>query len=146
MAPEIILSKGYNKSVDWWSFGVLLFEMSAGFSPFYANSPMKIYEKIAGCRYRFPAFFLEDLRDLIKNLLQVELSRRYGNLRAGVADIKRHKYFGRIDWMRIYNRSVQPGFVPACSGPGDVSNFDRYDEEELRVSLSDKYAKEFDNF
>ncbi|KAJ9592752.1 hypothetical protein L9F63_015590 [Diploptera punctata] len=55
IAPEIILCKGYGKSVDWWSFGVLLFEMVAGYTPFYSpNNQMGIYEKIVAAKYRIP--------------------------------------------------------------------------------------------
>lgn len=76
IAPEIILSKGYGKSVDWWSFGVLIFEMNAGFSPFYAKDPMHIYEKISAGKYKEPPHFSVRLCDLVKNLLQVDLTKR----------------------------------------------------------------------
>ncbi|XP_058790460.1 cAMP-dependent protein kinase catalytic subunit alpha-like [Phymastichus coffea] len=145
-APEVILSKGYGKSVDWWSFGVLVYEMNAGHSPFYSHNPIKIYDKITTGRYRFPSFFNEDLKDLVKNLLQVDLSRRFGNLKGGPVDIKKHKWFQRIDWLKIYNKSVVPGFIPAVDGPGDDSHFDRYEEEELLVADDDAYDKEFKNF
>lgn len=71
LAPEVILSKGYGRSVDWWSFGVLLYEMAAGHPPFYAKDQMQIYEKIVAGRYRFPPHFSTDLKDIIRNLLQV---------------------------------------------------------------------------
>lgn len=76
MAPEIVLGKGYGKAVDWWSMGVLLFELCAGYSPFVARQPMQIYENIVAARYKLPDHFSYDIRDLIKNLLQVDLSRR----------------------------------------------------------------------
>jgi protein kinase A len=71
LAPEVILSKGYGRSVDWWSFGVLLYEMAAGHPPFYAKDQMQIYEKIVSGRYRCPPHFSSDLKELIRNLLQV---------------------------------------------------------------------------
>ncbi|KAJ8678680.1 hypothetical protein QAD02_014467 [Eretmocerus hayati] len=146
LAPEIILSKGYGKCVDWWSFGVLLYEMSAGYSPFFSPEPMKIYEKITSGRYRCPNFFSTELQDLLKNVLQTDLTRRFGNLKGGPSDIKKHKWFMKTDWLKIYNRSIVPSFVPACAGPGDHSNFDKYDEEELVVSELEEYPKEFANF
>lgn len=76
IAPEIILSKGYGKAVDWWSFGVLLFEMDAGYPPFTSSDPMKVYERIICCKYKCPGSFTAELQDLIKNLLQLDLSRR----------------------------------------------------------------------
>ncbi|XP_023014402.2 cAMP-dependent protein kinase catalytic subunit alpha [Leptinotarsa decemlineata] len=146
IAPEIILSKGYGKAVDYWSFGVLLFEMSAGYPPFTSNDPMKVYERIITCRYKIPGTFSAELGDIIKNLLQLDLSRRYGNLRNGTQDIKNHKWFRDIDWLAIYNRQVDPPFKPAVKSPGDTSNFDVFDEEKLRISEHDLYKDDFAKF
>ncbi|CAG0912230.1 unnamed protein product [Notodromas monacha] len=104
LAPEIILSKGYNKAVDWWALGVLVFEMAAGFPPFFAENPIQIYEKIVSGKVNYPKNFSADLRDLLKNLLQVDLTKRFGNLRNGVDDIRGHKWFSTTDWFAIYER------------------------------------------
>uniref|UniRef100_A0A8C1SIQ2 cAMP-dependent protein kinase n=1 Tax=Cyprinus carpio TaxID=7962 RepID=A0A8C1SIQ2_CYPCA len=138
LAPEIILSKGYNKAVDWWALGVLIYEMAAGYPPFFADQPIQIYEKIVSGKVRFPSHFSSDLKDLLRNLLQVDLTKRYGNLRNGVSDIKNHKWFATTDWIAIYERK--------CRGPGDTSNFDDYEEEDIRVSVTEKCAKEFSEF
>eukprot|EP00064_Thunnus_orientalis_P007486 superscaffoldBa00000838_g7507 len=159
LAPEIILSKGYNKAVDWWALGVLIYEMAAGYPPFFADQPIQIYEKIVSGKVRFPSHFSSDLKDLLRNLLQVDLTKRYGNLKNGVNDIKGHKWFATTDWIAIYERkarhrthlvvtpnTVEAPFIPKCRGPGDTSNFDDYEEEEIRVSLTEKCAKEFAEF
>ncbi|KAL6432294.1 hypothetical protein ACFW04_006733 [Cataglyphis niger] len=147
LAPEIILSKGYGKAVDWWSFGVLIYEMNAGYPPFYAHDHMKLYEKIIAGKYKFAHHFGGDLRDILKCILQVDLTRRYGNLKEGSMDIKKHKWFQSIDWLEIYNQKVQPSFIPQCVNQnGDTSNFDRYDEEPLQIASYDQYGKEFLNF
>ncbi|CAD45613.1 cAMP-dependent protein kinase catalytic subunit [Caenorhabditis elegans] len=106
LAPEIILSKGYNKAVDWWALGVLIYEMAAGYPPFFADQPIQIYEKIVSGKVKFPSHFSNELKDLLKNLLQVDLTKRYGNLKNGVADIKNHKWFGSTDWIAIYQKKV----------------------------------------
>uniref|UniRef100_A0A7N4V5I0 cAMP-dependent protein kinase n=1 Tax=Sarcophilus harrisii TaxID=9305 RepID=A0A7N4V5I0_SARHA len=106
LAPEIILSKGYNKAVDWWALGVLIYEMAAGYPPFFADQPIQIYEKIVSGKVRFPSHFSSDLKDLLRNLLQVDLTKRYGNLKNGVNDIKNHKWFATTDWIAIYQRKV----------------------------------------
>ncbi|CAN8010722.1 unnamed protein product, partial [Ixodes pacificus] len=103
LAPEIILSKGYNKAVDWWALGVLVYEMAAGYPPFFADQPIQIYEKIV----RFPSHFTSDLKDLLRNLLQVDLTKRFGNLKNGVNDIKNHKWFATTDWIAIYKKEVR---------------------------------------
>ncbi|XP_027014773.1 cAMP-dependent protein kinase catalytic subunit alpha isoform X3 [Tachysurus fulvidraco] len=146
LAPEIILSKGYNKAVDWWALGVLIYEMAAGYPPFFADQPIQIYEKIVSGKVRFPSHFSSDLKDLLRNLLQVDLTKRYGNLKNGVNDIKNHKWFATTDWIAIYERKVEAPFIPKCRGPGDTSNFDDYEEEDIRVSVTEKCAKEFAEF
>ncbi|XP_078285757.1 cAMP-dependent protein kinase catalytic subunit alpha-like isoform X3 [Rhinoraja longicauda] len=152
LKPENILIdqtgyiQGYNKSVDWWALGVLIYEMSAGYPPFFADQPIQIYEKIVSGKVRFPSHFSSDLKDLLRNLLQVDLTKRFGNLRNGVNDIKNHKWFVNTDWISIYKRTEEPPFKPKMKGPGDTSNFDEYEEEPIRVSITEKYPKEFADF
>ncbi|XP_055887289.1 cAMP-dependent protein kinase catalytic subunit alpha isoform X2 [Biomphalaria glabrata] len=146
LAPEIILSKGYNKAVDWWALGVLIYEMAAGYPPFFADQPIQIYEKIVSGKVRFPSHFSSDLKDLLRNLLQVDLTKRFGNLKNGVNDIKGHKWFSTTDWIAIYQRKVEAPFVPKTKGAGDTGNFDDYEEEPLRISSTEKCAKEFADF
>jgi len=146
LAPEIILSKGYNKAVDWWALGVLVYEMAAGYPPFFADQPIQIYEKIVSGKVRFPSHFSSDLKDLLRYLLQVDLTKRFGNLKNGVNDIKNHRWFQTTDWIAIYQKKVEAPFIPKCKGPGDTSNFDDYEEEALRISSTEKCAKEFAEF
>lgn len=146
LAPEVILSKGYNKAIDWWSFGVLVYEMNAGYPPFYSNDPIKIYEKIVAGKYKFAHHFGEELRDIIKNILQVDITRRYGNLKDGSMDIKKHRWFKSIDWIEIYHQKVTPSFIPHCDSPSDTSHFDQYDEVMHQIASIDQYSKEFANF
>lgn len=69
LAPEVIKGKGYSFEVDWWALGVLIFEMLAGYPPFYDENPFGIYEKILLGRLVFPTHFDAASRDLIKRLL-----------------------------------------------------------------------------
>ncbi|XP_071799224.1 cAMP-dependent protein kinase catalytic subunit alpha-like isoform X1 [Asterias amurensis] len=146
LAPEIILSKGYNKAVDWWAMGVLIYEMAAGYPPFFADQPIQIYEKIVSGKVRFPSHFSADLKDLLRNLLQVDLTKRFGNLKNGISDIKNARWFGSTDWIAIYQKKVEAPFVPKVKSASDPSNFDDYEEEALRISSSEKCAKEFADF
>ncbi|EFN60623.1 cAMP-dependent protein kinase catalytic subunit [Camponotus floridanus] len=109
---------------------------------------MKIYEKIVAGKYKFAHHFGEELRDILKNILQVDLTRRYGNLKDGSMDIKKHRWFQSIDWIEIYHQKVQPSFIPRCinGNSGIASNFDHYDEEPLEIASFDQYGKEFANF
>jgi len=78
LAPEVIQTKGYNKSVDWWSFGVLVYEMVAGVSPFYVTTddPMILFGKICEGKYKTPSHFSGDLKNFISNLLQLDVTKR----------------------------------------------------------------------
>uniref|UniRef100_A0A8C0IU15 Protein kinase domain-containing protein n=1 Tax=Chelonoidis abingdonii TaxID=106734 RepID=A0A8C0IU15_CHEAB len=139
LAPEIILSQGYNKAVDWWALGFLIYETAALCSPFFADQPIQIYEKIFSGKIQFLFHFSSDLKDL----LQMDLTKRIGNLKDGVNDIKTNEWFATTDWITIYQRKLP--FIPKCKGPGDMSNFD-YEEEEIQVSITEKCAKEFAEF
>lgn len=146
LAPEIILNKGYGMSVDWWTFGVLMYEMASGMAPFHAREPMKIYEKVVSGKYSMPKHFSADLADLVSNLLQVDLSKRFGNLKNGVNDIKDHPFYKEINWMSLFNYRIDPPYVPVVTGASDTSNFDKYKEVTLEISSKDPYAKEFEDF
>lgn len=148
IAPEIVQSKGYGCSVDWWSYGILLYEMSAGYSPFSVGNPdqMQMMEKICSGKFRMLPSFSVDLKNLIENILQTDLSKRYGNLKNGVKDITSHAWFKSVNWMKLYDRKMTPPYTPKVAGPGDYSQFDKYDDIPLHVAESDKYEAEFADF
>lgn len=83
LCPEILTNKGHGKGVDWWTLGILLYEMIAGIDPFNDDDPMAIYQKILKGVIKFPRKFDRDARSLVKHLLQADLSKRYGNLKNG---------------------------------------------------------------
>lgn len=80
LAPEIIQGEktGYGKYVDWWALGILFYEMLVGYPPFYAKKPMGIYKKIISGIIEFPYFLSSPAKDLIRNLLNPEYSKRLG--------------------------------------------------------------------
>jgi len=148
LAPEIIQSKGYGKAVDWYALGVLIYEMLAGFPPFYDEDQMRLYERILEGRLRWPSYFDPAAKDLIKRLLSPDLTKRYGNLKSGSADIKKHKWFSEIDWKKLAEVKVKAPYIPPFSSEGDASNFDSYPEDHDPYGLPgpDLYAEEFKNF
>ena len=129
IAPEILLNKGHGKPVDWWTFGILLYEMLAGFPPFNDEDPMGIYQKILKCKVRFHSDFPSDAKSLIKHLLVIDLSKRYGNLKNGVNDIKNHRFFKDFDFRLLINRKLKGPFIPKVSGDGDTGNFNTYGDD-----------------
>ena len=131
LAPEILLNKGHGKPVDWWTFGVLLYEMLAGIDPFNDEDPMLIYQKILKGKLKFPSSFNSNAKSLVKHLLEHDLSKRYGNLKGGVNDIKNHRFFKNVDWNGLLTYKIQPAYVPKVSGGGDVGNFSSYDDSDM---------------
>jgi serine/threonine protein kinase len=83
IAPEVILNQGHGKAVDWWTLGVLIYEMHAGIDPFNDEDPMGIYKNILRGKISFPSTFDKDAKSLVKHLLVADLSKRYGNLKDG---------------------------------------------------------------
>ena len=148
IAPEVIQSKGYGKAVDWWSLGVLVFEMLAGYPPFYDDDHLKLYEKIIQGKIRWPSYFDPNAKDLLKHLITADLSRRYGNLKNGADDIKRHPWFFGVDFNRVATRQIRPPYIPQIRGDGDASHFDRYPEtnEHYGAPCHDIYRDKFPDF
>jgi len=148
LAPEIIQSKGHGKPVDWWALGVLIFEMLAGYPPFYDENPFGIYQKVLAGRIDFPRHFDVKAKDLIKRLLTQDRAKRFGCLKNGAEDIKKHKWYKGVDWVMMYNRQASAPFVPAVKGPDDTSMFDRYPEstEASAPSISAADQQLFEGF
>ncbi|CAH9082297.1 unnamed protein product [Cuscuta epithymum] len=124
MAPEIILGKGHDKSADWWSVGVLLYEMLTGRPPYFGGNRHKLQQKIIKDKIKLPAYLSNDAHSLLKGLLQKETSKRLGSGLKGSDEIKAHKWFHPINWKKLEAREIQPSFCPKVAGKHCVANFD----------------------
>ncbi|KAL9131390.1 MAG: hypothetical protein Q9217_000658 [Psora testacea] len=131
LAPEVVASKGYNKSVDWWSLGILIFEMLCGFTPFWdGGSPMKIYENILRGKVKYPPYIHQDAQNLLERLITPDLTKRLGNLHGGSKDVMNHAWFAEVTWDRLAKKDIDAPYVPPVQGgSGDASQFDKYPEE-----------------
>ncbi|KAL9011721.1 MAG: hypothetical protein Q9173_003460 [Seirophora scorigena] len=131
LAPEVVSSKGYNKSVDWWSLGILIFEMLCGFTPFWdAGSHMKIYENILKGKVKYPPYIHPDAQDLLQRLITNDLTKRLGNLHGGSKDVMDHAWFAEVTWERLARKDIDAPYVPPVQGGiGDASQFDKYPED-----------------
>jgi len=148
LAPEIIQSKGHGKAVDWWALGILIFEMLAGYPPFYDENPFGIYQKVLANKVDYPKHFDVKAKDLIKRLLTHDRAKRFGCLKAGAEDIQKHKWYRGLDWDALLNRAIKPSFIPAVKAPDDTSMFDRYPEstEASAPQISSKDQEQFVGF
>ena len=117
------------KAVDWWACGILIYEMLAGYPPFYDEDPLGIYQKILEGKIKFPWHFDRHSKDLCKKLLTADLTKRLGNLKGQAEDIKKHKWYSGgtppTDWVAMLNSTDAP-VKPEVKDESDTSNFDDY--------------------
>lgn len=147
LAPEVVLRKGYSYSVDWWTVGILLYEMTNGQPPFRDKNPEDVYTKIIAGKVSFPTHMGRTLRSIISELLKIDVTKRLGSKTSnGVDDVKRHPFFHNIDWMAMLQKKYPAPIIPKLNGPFDTSNFQDYDEVPLICSRTELYGKEFEDF
>lgn len=141
LAPEIVAGKGHGKGVDWWTLGILIYEMLASYPPFYDDDTMKTYQKIMTCDIAYPPHFNRAAVSLIKKLLYRRPTRRLGVVKGGAGLIKRHVWFGESyekvaegetqnGWERLYNRTMKAPIIPQISNSKDLSNFEECEQDE----------------
>lgn len=126
LAPEVLLDdKGYTKMVDFWSLGVLVFEMCCGWSPFYAEDTQQMYKNIAFGKVRFPKDALSaEGRNFVKGLLNRNPRHRLG-ANGDALELQAHPFFHDVDWKLMAAKKIQPPFKPHITGgETDTSNFD----------------------
>ena len=138
LAPEIILNKGHGKAVDWWTLGILLYEMLVGIDPFSDDEPMKTYQKILKGKINFPKTINKDAKSLIKHLLTQDTSKRFGCLKSGVKDILNHRFFEGFDWKNFVYLSMPAPYIPNVKSDDDTSNFKKYPESDGEIPAVDK--------
>jgi len=144
LAPEILSEKGYDKTVDWWSLGVLFYEMLCGYSPFKmpTSKSDKLDVSIYSKEVTMHNFLSDDAISFISSLIVVDPKKRLGNGTNGSADIKAHKFLKDINWNDYLNKKVESPFKPKVMDlPSeiDLSNFDRmFTEENISEPNSDK--------
>ena len=139
LAPEILENRGHGKAVDWWSLGVLIYEMMVGRPPFYDRNMQKMYSKILRDPLKFPAAMGSDAKNLLRQLLERKVVNRLGSDEEGAAKIKAHPFFDqykdqKLDWDKVLSMEYVPEFKPpAQRGSIDVTNFDSEFTRQVRA-------------
>ncbi|CAD6571770.1 MAG: hypothetical protein TREMPRED_000366 [Tremellales sp. Tagirdzhanova-0007] len=152
LAPELLSGHGYTKCVDWWTLGVLLYEMLTGLPPFYDENTNEMYRKILSDPLRFPDEVSGEARSLLAALLDRDPARRLGV--RGAQDIKNHPFFSRhIDFKKLWQKATPPPFKPAVTSAIDTSNFDEEFTSEVPLDsvvddshLSQTVQQQFEGF
>ena len=143
LAPEVLLKKGYDKMVDWWSLGCVLYEMLMGRLPFAIKRGMinlKIYEK----KIDFPRKISNEARDLIEKFLVINPTERLGYGPNGTDDIKNHPFFNGVDWDLAIQKKYKPPFIPKLKNDVDLRYFDNcFTDEPIggpkrRITIRDR--------
>ncbi|RZC31946.1 cGMP-dependent protein kinase 1-like, partial [Asbolus verrucosus] len=133
VAPEIILSRGHDKAVDYWAFGIFIFELLTGRTPFRTNdaSHMRTYNKIlTGIdNVEFPSYIPTRARHIIEKLCRPIPTERLGCQRSGVKDIKNHRWFLGFDWARLNEGKLPSSFKPKLKSNIDTRYFETFKKD-----------------
>ncbi|KAK2608651.1 Serine/threonine kinase [Conoideocrella luteorostrata] len=124
MAPEILLDKKYGRAVDWWAFGVLIYQMLLQQSPFRGEDEDEIYDAILADEPLYPIHMPRDSVSILQKLLTREPEQRLGSGPTDAQEVMSQPFFRNINWDDIYQKRVEPPFKPTIKNATDTSNFD----------------------
>lgn len=133
MSPEILLEQRYTRAVDWWAFGVLIYEMLLGQSPFRGEDEDEIFDAILEDEILYPINMTRDSVSICQKLLDRNPERRLGAGKGDAEEIKRHPFFKGVNWDDMLAKRVPPPFFPSINGRTDISNFDEEFTREVPV-------------
>ena len=142
IAPEVIRQKGYGQEIDWWSLGVIMFEMMIGYPPFFSESSTETCKKILDWKntlnIRPEANISKEAEDILRKLINDPESRLGAN---GADEIKAHPFFKKIKWNRI-KETLTPPFIPELANNYDTKYFDEFEEDEPFYPINNSNQKE----
>eukprot|EP00118_Oscarella_pearsei_P008731 m.46503 g.46503 ORF g.46503 m.46503 type:complete len:735 (+) comp33701_c0_seq4:2867-5071(+) len=123
MAPEVVNRRGHGTTADWWSYGVLMYEMLTGSLPFQGANRKETMTMILKAKLGMPQFLSGDAQGLLRALFKRNPQNRLGHGTNGIEAMKRHAFFGSIDWKKLLARQIKPPFKPISRE--DTHYFDR---------------------
>jgi len=156
LCPEIVTGQGHGKGCDWWTVGILIYEMLASFPPFVADEPIETYRKIIRGRIRFPRYFSQDVRELIRGLLHNKPGRRLGVLmpkdprfREPADVIRKHPWFKQFNWDALNAGTLDAPIANKVANDTDLRNFAKVEvdeEDALPIEKSQDFGHYFEEF
>lgn len=133
MAPEIIKNQGHDFAVDFWSLGILIFELLVGSPPFSSTEPQKIYAKILDGVLKYPPYLSEASKSIISKLCRPRPGQRLGNTKNGIKDVRHHRWFSSMNWHKLRMCQLDAPTVRLIrKGPSYV-NFDRFPQDQTKA-------------
>ena len=130
LAPEIISNRGHGCGVDWWTLGILVYEMLVGQPPFVGATQLDTYHKITRGKYKMPTTFQREVKDFISRLLMHNPASRLGCSWGGSSEVSGHDFFKSVNFKELDARTVPMPHVPVIKDAFDTSNFDSYSDED----------------
>merc|ERR1712117_459145 len=134
LAPEIVTGQGHGKGVDWWTLGILIYEMLASFPPFFDDEPMMTYRKIIQGKFKFPRYLSAQSKDLISKFLKPKATKRLGVIKGGAKLIRQHPWFKDFKWDQLKAQTLKVPIKNKVKDQKDLSNFDLFQEKNEDVS------------
>jgi len=138
LAPEIVEKKGHGKAVDWWSLGILCYELCIGLPPFYHQNLHMMYQKIRTENPKFPGSMSRGCESLIKGFLERDPKKRLGCGDEDVEEVKKQGWFSDLNWKDVYDKKIVPRYIPKVRNVLDTSNFSK---EFTKESVKDTYVE-----
>ena len=140
LAPEVVQGTGHGRGVDWWTLGILLFEMLVGQPPFVGGEmgdPINLYASILMSKISFPRTVSKKAKSCVLNFVERDITKRLGCCAGGSAAVKKHRFFQRHEWRAQEARRVVPPFTPEVEDADDMSFFDESESlSDTDVSFS----------
>eukprot|EP00933_Yihiella_yeosuensis_P019769 TRINITY_DN1596_c0_g1_i2.p1 TRINITY_DN1596_c0_g1~~TRINITY_DN1596_c0_g1_i2.p1 ORF type:complete len:766 (-),score=242.36 TRINITY_DN1596_c0_g1_i2:672-2969(-) len=130
-APELIASKGHTLAVDWWTLGVLTFELLSGHPPFESATPMQIYSKVTKGigKIVMPKKCKGKVESLIKGLCHQNPAERLPMKKGGTQNVKNHGWYSDFNWKEMESLAMDPPYKPVVKSKKDVANFSARKED-----------------
>eukprot|EP00521_Asterionellopsis_glacialis_P009197 CAMPEP_0195285806 /NCGR_PEP_ID=MMETSP0707-20130614/3509_1 /TAXON_ID=33640 /ORGANISM="Asterionellopsis glacialis, Strain CCMP134" /LENGTH=835 /DNA_ID=CAMNT_0040345359 /DNA_START=89 /DNA_END=2596 /DNA_ORIENTATION=- len=142
IAPEIVLQRGHDHTADIWSWGVMLYEMLVGKTPFYESGmdQMALFRRLCEGKFEFPPgdWMSDESKDLVDSALMVNPSYRIGAFDPWAIDMKTHEWYAGFDWDALHNRTMEAPWKPDITDPLDSSNFGEWKKMESKRDLKDE--------
>ncbi|XP_023203330.1 serine/threonine-protein kinase Sgk1 isoform X3 [Xiphophorus maculatus] len=135
LAPEVLHKQPYDRTVDWWCLGAVLYEMLYGLPPFYSRNTAEMYDNILNKPLQLKPNISNAARHLLEGLLQKDRTKRLGCTEDFI-EIKNHIFFSPINWDELNAKKITPPFNPNVTGPNDLRHFDpEFTDEPVPSSI-----------